>query len=44
MILVIKTKTQEKRSVSFNMFGDFAMNIKLKYYIIKGQDIAETET
>jgi MscS family membrane protein len=36
--------TEEKRIVTFNMFGDFAMNIRLTYYIIKGQDIGETET
>ncbi len=36
--------TEEKRVVTFNIFGDFAMNIKLTYYIIKGKDIGETET
>ena len=36
--------TEEKRVVSFNGFGDFAMNIKFIYYISKGADIANTQT
>ncbi len=35
---------EEKIVVSFNAFGDFAMNILLIYYIKKGADIMETQT
>jgi len=36
--------TEEKRIVTFNLFGDFAMNIKLTYYISKGSHIDNTQT
>ncbi len=36
--------TEEKLTVSFNGFGDFAMNIMFIYYISKGADIANTQT
>lgn len=35
---------EEKIVVSFNAFGDFAMNILLIYYIKKDADIMETQT
>ncbi len=35
---------EEKVSAGFNIFGDFSLNIKLNYYIKKGEDILETET
>ncbi len=35
---------EEKIVVSFNAFGDFAMNILFIYYIKKGADIMETQT
>ncbi len=35
---------EEKVVVSFNAFGDFAMNILLIYYIKKGADIMDTQT
>ena len=34
---------EEKRTVFFSGFGDFAMNIKFIYYIRKGEDIAGTQ-
>lgn len=36
--------TEEKLVISFNGFGDFAMNIMFVYYIRKGGDIAGTQT
>jgi len=36
--------TEEKLVISFNGFGDFAMNIMFIYYISKGADIANTQT
>ena len=36
--------TEEKVTISFNGFGDFAMNIMFIYYISKGADIANTQT
>lgn len=36
--------TEAKTVVSFNGFGDFAMNIMFIYYISKGCDIADTQT
>jgi len=36
--------TEEKSVISFNGFGDFAMNINFIYYIRKGEDIAGTQT
>lgn len=34
----------EKVILSFNAFGDFALNIMFIYYIKKGEDIAQTQT
>ncbi len=36
--------TEDKQIISFNGFGDFAMNIMFIYYISKGADIANTQT
>ncbi len=36
--------TEEKTVISFNAFGDFAMNIMFIYYIEKGEDIAGTQS
>jgi len=36
--------TEEIVTISFNGFGDFAMNIMFIYYISKGADIANTQT
>jgi translation elongation factor EF-G len=36
--------TEEKLILSFNGFGDFAMNIMFIYYIRKEADIANTQT
>ncbi|VAW95665.1 hypothetical protein MNBD_GAMMA21-1512 [hydrothermal vent metagenome] len=36
--------TEEKTIVSFNGFGDFAMNIMFIYYIKSGESIADTQT
>ncbi len=36
--------TEEKTIISFNGFGDFAMNIMFIYYIKSGADIAGTQT
>ena len=36
--------TEEKVIISFNAFGDFAMNIMCIYYITSGANIAETQT
>ena len=36
--------TEDDCVVSFNAFGDFAMNIMFIYYIAKGEDIAGTQT
>ncbi len=38
------THTEEKTIVSFNGFGDFAMNIMFIYYIKSGESIADTQT
>ncbi len=38
------SNTDEKLIISFNGFGDFAMNIMFVYYISKGADIANTQT
>lgn len=38
------SNTDEKTIVSFNGFGDFALNIMFIYYITKGSDIAGTQT
>ncbi len=37
-------ETEEKSIISFNAFGDFAMNIMFIYYIRKGCDLATTQT
>ena len=36
--------TEDSPVVSFNAFGDFAMNIMFIYYIKKGESIADTQT
>jgi len=36
--------TSEKTVVTFNAFGDFAMNIRFIYYIKSGQNISDTQT
>ena len=36
--------TEDNSVISFNAFGDFAMNIMFIYYITKGEDIAGTQT
>jgi len=36
--------TEEKTVISFNGFGDFAMNIMFIYYIKSGESIADTQT
>ena len=36
--------TEDKALVSFNAFGDFAMNILFIYYIKSGADILEAQT
>jgi MscS family membrane protein len=36
--------TEENPVISFNGFGDFAMNIMFIYYIKKGEDIAATQS
>ncbi len=36
--------TEEKTIVSFNGFGDFAMNIMFIYYIKSGESVADTQT
>ncbi len=36
--------TEEKVIISFNGFGDFAMNVMFIYYISKGADIANTQS
>ncbi len=36
--------TEEDCVVSFNAFGDFAMNVMFIYYIIQGESIAGTQT
>ena len=36
--------TEENATISFNAFGDFAMNIMFIYYIRKGESIAATQT
>lgn len=36
--------TEEERTVFFNTFGDFAMNVRTIYYIVKGRNIADTQT
>ncbi len=36
--------TEEKSTIAFNAFGDFAMNILFIYYVRKGEDIAGTQT
>lgn len=36
--------TEDKQIISFNGFGDFALNIMYIYYISKGADIAATQT
>jgi MscS family membrane protein len=38
------SNTEDKVIISFNGFGDFAMNIMFIYYISKGADIANTQT
>ncbi len=38
------THTEEKTIISFNGFGDFAMNIMFIYYIKSGESIADTQT
>lgn len=37
-------QTEDKVTISFNAFGDFAMNIMFIYYICKGENIADTQT
>ena len=47
---ILKTINQENSStednpvISFNAFGDFAMNVMFIYYIRKGESIADTQT
>ncbi len=36
--------TEDKSTIAFNAFGDFAMNILFIYYVRKGEDIADTQT
>ena len=36
--------TEEKVVLSFNAFGDFAMNILCIYYIKSGEDISDVQT
>jgi len=36
--------TEQKTIVSFNGFGDFAMNIMFIYYIRRGSDVADTQS
>jgi MscS family membrane protein len=36
--------TEDKTIISFNGFGDFALNIMFAYYIRKSADIADTQT
>jgi MscS family membrane protein len=36
--------TEDETIISFNGFGDFALNIKFAYYIRKSADIAGTQT
>ncbi|MGB1108923.1 MAG: mechanosensitive ion channel family protein [Gammaproteobacteria bacterium] len=43
-IAAANTHIEEKVVVSFNAFGDFAMNILFIYYIKSGEDIAGTQT
>lgn len=43
-ICAANSSLEEKVSVGFNAFGDFALNIKLTYYIKTGEDILGTET
>jgi MscS family membrane protein len=38
------THTEQDCVVSFNAFGDFAMNVMFIYYIVKGEDIAGTQS
>lgn len=43
-IVAANDKLEKKTVVSFNAFGDFAMNILLIYYIRKSADIMEAQT
>jgi len=43
-INLANSSTDEKMAITFNAFGDFAMNIKFIYYIKSGQSISDTQT
>jgi len=43
-IVQANTSTEEKVIVSFNAFGDFAMNIMCIYYIKSGENVADVQT